>query len=139
LEKIKEVTLVVIPDAVALEDGAYEVYREMLAHCQKAGNRFAILDIPNGDQPRNPGHDSIEKFRKEIGNDHLSFGAAYYSWLERSEIPNFLTYRSLDPKLNLIEVLPEQKAKEVLQTNQINQENLHLELWNISPSYRQII
>ncbi len=139
LEKVKEITLVVIPDAVALGDVAYEVYREMLAHCRQMGNRFAILDIPDGDQPRNPDDDCIERFRNRIGNDHLSFGAAYYPWLDRIFNSNLLTYENLDPTINLHEILPEPKAKEILDSNQLAPDPLHPALWNISPSYRQIL
>lgn len=139
LEKVKEVTLVVIPDAVALGDVAYEVYREMLAHCHQMGNRFAILDIPDGDQQRNSDDDCIERFRNGIGNDHLSFGAAYYPWLDRIVNSNSLTYENLDPAIKLHEILPEPKAKEILNSNLKNPEYLHQALWNISQSYRQIL
>lgn len=139
LEKVKEVTLVVIPDAVALGDEAYEVYREMLAHCHQMGNRFAILDIPDGDQPRNSDDDCIERFRNGIGNDHLSFGAAYYPWLDRIVNPNLLTYENLDPSINLHEILPEPKTKEVLDSGQVVAEYLHQALWNSSPSYGKIL
>ena len=139
LEKVKEVTLVAIPDAVVLGVEAYEVYREMLAHCQKMGNRFAILDIPDGDKPRKSNDDCIARFRNEIGNDHLSFGAAYYPWLDRVGNPNSLTYKNLDPTVNLGEILPEPKAKEVLDSGQVASEYLHQALLSISPSYRQIL
>ncbi|AMQ54769.1 phage tail sheath family protein [Algoriphagus sanaruensis] len=139
LENINEVTLVVIPDAVALGDEAYEVYREMLAHCHHLGNRFAILDIPDGDQPRRSEDNCVERFRNGIGEDHLSFGAAYYPWLDRVEIPKSLTYKNLDPTINLSEILPEPKAKEVLNSDLKNPEYLHQALWNISHSYRQIL
>lgn len=139
LEKVKEATLVVIPDAVALGDEAYEIYREMLAHCHQMGNRFAILDIPDGDQPRRSGDDCIEKFRSGIGNNHLRFGAAYYPWLDRVGIPKSLTYKNLDPTIDLGEILPEAAAKELLNSDLKTPEYLHQALWNISPSYRQLI
>ncbi|WP_147392185.1 phage tail sheath family protein [Algoriphagus lacus] len=139
LEKVLEPTLVIIPDAVALEDQAFEIFREMLSHCHTQGNRFSILDIPNGYEPRKSGVNCIDQFRNGIGNDYLSFGAAYYPWLDRAGNQHSLSYKNLDPAVNLSELLPEPKAQEALTSNQVSQENIHLALWSTSLTYQRII
>lgn len=75
LEDEAEHTLLVIPEAVALDAGACaDLQRRMLAHC--AGrNRFAILDVPGGAAP---GGGAGAAFRESLGDENLKWGAAYY-------------------------------------------------------------
>lgn len=82
LEAEREPTLVVIPEAVALAAAdCYALQTAMLAHCA-AANRFAILDIRGGDQPRDASAgDPVAAFRGAIGTEHVGYGAAYYPWL----------------------------------------------------------
>jgi hypothetical protein len=76
LEKEDEPTLIVLPDALNLAtDDYYAVCQQVLAQCDKLADRFAILDIP-------PGDDAIQTFRDKIGMNHLSYGAAYYPHLQ---------------------------------------------------------
>jgi len=82
LEKVDEVTLVLFPDAVGLANDSdlAAVQNHALKHCQKIGDRFAILDVKKkGGSLR----DDIQAFRDEIsGNDYeLRYGAAYYPYL----------------------------------------------------------
>jgi hypothetical protein len=60
----------------------------MLAHCgNKMKNRFAILDVYNGTVDRTHGDDDvITKFREGIGSNHLSWGAAYYPFVNTNVI-----------------------------------------------------
>lgn len=82
-----EPTIVVIPEAVMLEEGdCYAVQQAMLMHCgQKMKNRFAVLDVYNGFQARSYDEtDVITRFREGVGNNFLNFGAAYYPWVYTS-------------------------------------------------------
>lgn len=53
-------------------------------------SRFAILDVFEGAKPRDPDKtkDLIVKFRENVGNDFLDFGAAYYPWVQTSIVQN---------------------------------------------------
>ena len=55
----------------------------MLAHCgYKMKNRFAILDVYNGANARTHSDDDvISKFREGVGSNFLSWGAAYYPFV----------------------------------------------------------
>jgi hypothetical protein len=76
LEKEDEPTLIVLPDALNLAtDDYYTICQQALAQCAKLADRFAIFDIPSGD-------DAIATFRNKIGMNDLSYGAAYYPHLQ---------------------------------------------------------
>ncbi|MFA5631542.1 MAG: phage tail sheath C-terminal domain-containing protein [Porticoccaceae bacterium] len=79
----QEPAMVIIPDAVLLDDPACQaVQRACLRHCGETKSRFALLDIRSGDRNRNhPDGDCIERFRAGIGDTYLSYGAVYYPWL----------------------------------------------------------
>lgn len=83
LEKEDEPTLVLIPDAVNLADASvyYVLCGEVLDHCGKMKDRFAILDVLNTDTDG-------AAFRTGVSSDSLAYGAAYFPFLETS-----LTYR----------------------------------------------
>ena len=84
LEKHLEPTILVVPDSTLLsENDCYSIQAEMLAHCGgKMKNRFAILDVYNGDIPRtHDDNDVINKFREGVGSNFLSWGAAYYPYV----------------------------------------------------------
>ena len=119
-EKEPEPTLVVIPEAVSLETLASctNVQNEMLAHCAKMKNRFAILDVFNGfNEPNN----CIETFRESITNN-LEYGAVYYPWLNTSVVQsNEVTFLNIDDTAALVAILKKdvpETAKEI--TDQIN-------------------
>ncbi|MEL6275808.1 MAG: phage tail sheath C-terminal domain-containing protein, partial [Bacteroidota bacterium] len=96
LLKEPEPTMLVIPEAVMVDvdrsktdeslSKIYQLQQEMLRHCGgDMRNRFAILDvwmdltkIESGEYDLTK---DIDRFRKGIGNNHLSWGAAYYPWL----------------------------------------------------------
>jgi uncharacterized protein len=75
LETEDEPTLVVLPDAVNVEDPAdyYELCQAALAHCKKLGDRFAILDVIKGD---------VTGFRTGIGTQNLNYGAGYHPYVQ---------------------------------------------------------
>jgi len=82
LEAQLSVAIVVMPETVRLprQDGI-EAQRALLAHCGNiTRNRFAILDIPAGDQPLHP-TSPVAAFAGGLSAAHLAYGAAYYPWL----------------------------------------------------------
>lgn len=103
LLKEMEPTMVVIPDAVLLDEAdCNSLQQNMLMHCgvDMPSRRVALLDVYNGYLPRTRDeHDVIEKFRTGIGNNHLQWSAAYYPWVESTVVP--VTEVSLDSISNL--------------------------------------
>jgi hypothetical protein len=84
LEKHLEPTILVVPDATLLsQNDCYSIQAEMLSHCgQKMQNRFAILDVYDGTMSRTHDEDDVlNKFREGVGSNFLSWGAAYYPYL----------------------------------------------------------
>lgn len=83
LEKEQEITLIVVPEAVNTAD-CKDIQQLSLAHCSKMQNRFAIFDV----QPKATENETIDKqietFHTNIGANFLSYGAAYYPWLNTS-------------------------------------------------------
>lgn len=83
LKKEQEITMVVVPEAASTPD-CKDIQTEVLAHCGEMMNRFAILDV----QPKVTDNEvmskQIEKFRTNVGANYLSYGAAYYPWLNTS-------------------------------------------------------
>jgi phage tail sheath protein FI len=85
LLKVSEPAILVIPEAVNLNsDDCYKVQRAMLKHCgNDTKRRVAILDVYDGDKcckGKKEVSDIIQRFWAGIGNDYLSYGAAYYPW-----------------------------------------------------------
>ncbi|WP_053002487.1 phage tail sheath C-terminal domain-containing protein [Kordia jejudonensis] len=101
LEKEVEPTMIVIPDAMLFtdDDGAncYSLQRKMLSHCGIQKSRVAILDILNGYKSMDvPTHNPINRFRDAVSSDFLSYGAAYYPWLQTTVIqPTELSFKNL--------------------------------------------
>ncbi|TDQ16336.1 hypothetical protein DFQ04_2453 [Algoriphagus boseongensis] len=139
LMDLRKPSILVIPDAVALGSQSTEVYQEMLKHCHDHGNRFSIFDLYNGFEDINQSQGCISEFRNGIGNSNLSLGAAYYPWLDRPENQLSLNFSNLDPKIKLSEILLEENAQEVLNSNLSNEKDLHLGLLNTSPTYKHIL
>jgi phage tail sheath protein FI len=85
LLKHLEPTLVVIPEAVLLPEAeCFSLQQAMLMHCgTDMRNRFAILDVYNGDQKRTyDDTDVINKFREGVGANNLQWGSAYYPFVK---------------------------------------------------------
>jgi hypothetical protein len=83
LEKILEPAILVAPDAVLLgEPGWQDVCQQFLAHCGKMQSRVSILDIFDGSKGRTfKDDDVINRFRHLTTSDFLSYGQAYYPWV----------------------------------------------------------
>ncbi|WP_268034050.1 phage tail sheath family protein [Algoriphagus sp. PAP.12] len=116
LVKELEPTMVVIPDAVALGEDSYEVYKQVLAHCAKMQNRVAILDIYDGYNSRDEGDDNVKIFREKIGTEYLSYAAAYYPWLETNIVQKGeVTFKNLDDSVVLSDILTEPRAQGLIE------------------------
>lgn len=99
LEKETEPTMLVIPDAVLLDDAVcYGLQQQMLNHCGVLMNRVAILDVLKGDQGlEDPTYNPIDEFRNSVASNFLSYGAAYYPYLNTSVIQQTeLNFRNLN-------------------------------------------
>jgi uncharacterized protein len=79
LEEADEPTLVLVPDAYAFTNpqDLGDVQVQVLAHCAKMKDRFAILDVLHDPLGNGEGDDALT-FRNKIGSNNLSYGAAYY-------------------------------------------------------------
>ena len=83
LEKVDLPTLLVIPETVHLPvSEAGEVHAAMLSQCNKLQDRFAILDLVDGDSDITPTKDPVADFRDNVGMNYLKYGAAYYPFLK---------------------------------------------------------
>jgi phage tail sheath protein FI len=86
LYKFDEPTLIVIPDAVLLSASDFkDIQQAALKVCGEMMDRFAILDIYNGNTARTyNNNDVIDIFRNNIGTNNLKYGAVYYPWIKTS-------------------------------------------------------
>ncbi|MBN2527983.1 MAG: phage tail sheath family protein [Deltaproteobacteria bacterium] len=84
----QEPTMVVVPDAVLLDDAnCISVQQAALAHCNKMKNRFSILDVWGGFKDRqDPSGDCVDAFRDALGINYLDFSAAYYPWINTTVV-----------------------------------------------------
>ncbi len=87
LRKEDEPTIIVFTDAVSLKKADhYTLHKLALTQAAELMDRVVIADLwkESGDELS----DVIDGFRSGIGNNNLSYGAAYYPWL-RSTLPFF--------------------------------------------------
>ena len=84
LEKEPEVTMIVVPEAVYSPNYA-NILTDVLQHCGNTmKNRIAIFDIQPKKDKDETIEQQIESFRNAVGSNYMSFGAAYYPWLNAS-------------------------------------------------------
>lgn len=109
LEKQTEPTLLVVPEATLLsESDCFSIQAAMLAHCGfKMKNRFAILDVYNGDRDRTfDDADVVNRFREGIGVNNLAWGAAYYPFLNTNIVQQSdINYTRVSNPESLVEIL----------------------------------
>lgn len=105
LLKEQEPTMVVVPEAVNLDEaGCKTVQEAMLKHCgYDMKNRFAIFDLYDGNKSRKDPEagEVITKFREQIGSNYLSYGAAYYPWVNTAILQ--------DSDITLENILPDSR------------------------------
>jgi phage tail sheath protein FI len=82
LAAVDEVTMVCMPDIMTLADGGTDVQMrdlqgKMIAHCEMAGDRMAILDAPPDMLPQD-----ILEWRMNTAGYDSKFATLYYPWLE---------------------------------------------------------
>ena len=76
LGAVDEVTMICVPDIMTLpEDQRTDLQQKMVAHCEVAGDRMAIIDSPPGMSPQD-----ILDWREQQGAS--KFAALYYPWIE---------------------------------------------------------
>ena len=103
LEKEDEPTLLVIPDSVSLKTAtgdpdfavAGNLHKAMLDQCTRLLDRFAILDLVEGQKIIGTATGPIARFRNEVGNQNLKYGAAYYPWLNTTYLKD-VTFTQLN-------------------------------------------
>jgi uncharacterized protein len=84
LEVAEDVTMLCCPDVMsAFESGALDadgvkaVQLAMIAHCERTGDRVAILDTPNNLSPQD-----AKRWRERDTNYDSKYAVAYYPWIK---------------------------------------------------------
>ncbi len=87
LEAIDDITMVVVPDLVSTVPGqnldlntVKAVQTAIIAHCERLGDRVAILDVPPNLNPQ-----QVKSWRMEVTGFDSSYAALYYPWVEVSD------------------------------------------------------
>lgn len=102
IAKIDEPTLLLFPDAVALNEGQYHaLMNDALNQCFSLQDRFTIMDVQHVTGTPNEINSSVDGFRNAaaLGSniDLLKYGAAYFPNLETT-----LPYRYNNDGINII-------------------------------------
>jgi len=84
LEVLDDVTMVVVPDLMTTMPGEQldldmvkGVQTLMIAHCERLGDRVAILDAPPDLTPQ-----EVKKWRMDVTGFDSSYAALYYPWIK---------------------------------------------------------
>jgi uncharacterized protein len=82
LAAVDEVTMIVMPDIMTLAgngNGAHirDIQNKMIAHCEAAGDRMAILDAPPDLRP-----EEVLEWRMNTTGYDSKMAALYYPWIE---------------------------------------------------------
>ncbi len=84
LEVLDDVTMVVVPDLMTTMPGekididmVKAVQTMMIAHCERLGDRVAILDAPPDLSPQ-----EVKKWRMDVTGFDSSYAAMYYPWIK---------------------------------------------------------
>lgn len=109
-------TMILMPDSLLLDEedsSYYSVQTYALQHCAKYMNKIVLFDIWGGQNELKPEDDKnkyVNRFRENIGLENLTYGAAYFPWVQTNIIPlASIGYNYFD--LDLLEsiILPEHK------------------------------
>lgn len=102
LVEFDEPTLIVVPDSVLVNDAAKlgAVQTAALQQCANLQDRFAILDVLNGDKKKESDSPTaktvVEVFRNNVSLN-LKYGAAYYPFI-RTTLSYEVSYKDLKLK-----------------------------------------
>ncbi len=84
LEVLDDATMVMVPDLMSVPPGeklnldmVKAVQTAMIAHCERLGDRVAILDSPPNATPQ-----EIKEWRMNIAGYDSSYAALYYPWIQ---------------------------------------------------------
>jgi phage tail sheath protein FI len=81
LAGVDEITMVCVPDLMALVDGDDSKLRDqqgkLIAHCEMAGDRMAILDAPADLIPQD-----VHEWRNKTAGYDSKYATLYWPWLE---------------------------------------------------------
>lgn len=84
LEVLDDVTMLVVPDLMTTMPGeklnldmVKAVQSMMISHCERMGDRVAILDAPPNLTPQ-----EVKKWRMDIAGFDSSYAAMYYPWVK---------------------------------------------------------
>lgn len=84
LEVLDDVTMLVVPDLMTTMPGeklnldmVKAVQTMMIAHCERMGDRVAILDAPPDITPQ-----EVKRWRMDIAGFDSSYAAMYYPWIK---------------------------------------------------------
>jgi uncharacterized protein len=84
LEAIDDITMVIVPDLMTTMPGQKldlntikAVQTMIIAHCEHAGDRVAILDAPPNMSPQ-----AVKNWRMNVAGYDSSYAALYYPWIE---------------------------------------------------------
>jgi hypothetical protein len=102
-------------------------------------NRIGIFDLFDGDKRRGEGYDPIDFFRENIGTDFLSYAAAYYPWLHTTVVQKGeVSFKNLDPEIDLESILPDSKAKKLILEFPKNEADFRIAFQKEFPNISQI-
>ena len=87
LEVPDDITMLVCPDLMMAYqsgvldlEGVQAVQTAMITHCERMGDRVAVLDAPPGMNPQ-----EVQNWRVNIANYDSSYAALYYPWIKVSD------------------------------------------------------
>ena len=103
LKKYDEPTLILFPDAVELLDGGNnpdfdgmaDLHKKALSVCAGMQDRFAVIDLLQGNLKEDVTNKPISTFRDKVGVNFLNYGATYYPWVVTNYEVN-IDFRVLD-------------------------------------------
>jgi phage tail sheath protein FI len=109
LRKQDEPTLLLAPEAISLSPtDLAAVQQAMLKQCGELKDRFAILDVQEGDD----WEESVATFRTNIGTKYLSYASAYTPYL-KSSMPRDISYREIKSQVGNIRNQAESAIQEI--------------------------
>lgn len=109
LEREEEPTMIVVPDATLLSAADNQTLnRAILAQCGRLKSRMGLFDVLGAATPSpNAWQNDLANFRHAVGEDNLSYGAAYYPFLKTTVVPDAAAdFRAVGGGKILASILP---------------------------------